>query len=323
MFRRSKVLKGFLLVALSALVVFGAVGCSGSSEETAGDGDAKGEQLIVGVDAEFSVRPDGLPGLEETYGFSFPAGNVKTMDLGITYKALRDGEVDIAMGFATDGRIKAFELVNLEDDKQFFPVYNPAPVVRKEVMEQYPEIADVLKKISAKLDTETMTNLNYQVDIEEKEPVDVAREWLEAEGLIGNGEKGDKGPIKVGSKEFTEQLILGQITNLALEDAGFAVEDKTNIAGSTKVRAALENGDFDLYWEYTGTAWLVHLQHEDAITDPQEAYEKVKAEDAENGFVWLDYAPFNNTYTLMMRQNQAEELNIKSLSNLAAYVNNK
>jgi osmoprotectant transport system substrate-binding protein len=127
--------------------------------------------------------------------------------------------------------------------------------------------------------------------------------------------------IKVGSKEFTEQLILGQITILALENAGFKVVDKTNVAGSDKVRQALEQGDIDLYWEYTGTAWLVHLQHDNALTDSEEAYQKVKEEDSENGMVWLDYAPLNNTYTLMMRKDDMQSLGIKSLSDLASYVN--
>ncbi|MBZ4688733.1 MAG: yehZ [Clostridiales bacterium] len=139
--------------------------------------------------------------------------------------------------------------------------------------------------------------------------------------VVGCSGSSGKATIKVGSKEFTEQLILGQITLLALEDAGFDVKDKTNIAGSTKVRNALANGDFDLYWEYTGTAWLVHLQHDQAITDSQKAYDKVKAEDKKNGFIWLDYAPFNNTYTLMMRKDHADKLGIKSISDLADYIN--
>lgn len=132
---------------------------------------------------------------------------------------------------------------------------------------------------------------------------------------------GSKDVIKVGSKEFTEQLLLGQITILALEDAGFEVEDKTSVAGSDKVRMALENGDFDLYWEYTGTAWLSQLQHDEPLTDSQEAYEKVRDEDAGNGFSWLQYAPLDNTYTLMMRREDSEDLGIKSISDLAKYIN--
>lgn len=131
----------------------------------------------------------------------------------------------------------------------------------------------------------------------------------------------EKGTVVVGSKEFTEQIVLGQITVQALTDAGYDVVDQTNLGGTAVNREALENGEIDLYWEYTGTAWIAHLGHEEPITDSQEAYDKVKAEDAENGLVWLDYAPFNNTYTLMMKQEKGEELGIESISDLAEYIN--
>ncbi|MDW7662123.1 MAG: glycine betaine ABC transporter substrate-binding protein [Bacillota bacterium] len=138
--------------------------------------------------------------------------------------------------------------------------------------------------------------------------------------LIGCGST-EKDVIKVGSKDYTEQLILGQITILALEEAGFEVEDKTNVAGSDKVRSALIGGDLDVYWEYTGTAWLMHLQNDEAITDSAEAYRLVKEADDANGLVWLNYAPFNNTYTIMMRRADSEALGVASISDLAAYMN--
>jgi len=131
----------------------------------------------------------------------------------------------------------------------------------------------------------------------------------------------EKELIVVGSKEFTEQIILGQLAVLALQDAGYEVDDQTNLGGTSVNREALLAGEIDLYWEYTGTAWMAFLGHEEPITDPQECYDKVKAEDAGNGLVWLDMAPFNNTYTLMMKQEKGQELGIKSISDLAAYIN--
>ncbi len=130
------------------------------------------------------------------------------------------------------------------------------------------------------------------------------------------------GVIVVGSKDFTENILLGKMTVLALKNAGYEVDDQTNLGGTNVNREALVNGDIDLYWEYTGTAWLTHLGHEDAITDSQEAYDKVKAEDAQNNLIWLDMAPFNNTYTLMMTQENGDSLGIKSISDLADYINN-
>jgi len=134
------------------------------------------------TDHEYSIRDDGYPGLTELYGFHFDS--VQIMDLGITYAALRDGNVALAMGFATDGRIDAFGLVNLVDDQYFHPVYNAAPVVRAEVLEQYPEIEDILAPVAELLDDETMSGLNSKVDIEGYEPDEVAEMWLQEHGFI-------------------------------------------------------------------------------------------------------------------------------------------
>ncbi len=134
------------------------------------------------TDHEYTIRDDGYPGLQELYGFEFE--DVITMDLGITYGALRDGEVVTAMGFATDGRIAAFELVNLVDDLNFHPVYNCSPVIRQDTLEEFPQIADILNPIARALDAETMSSLNMQVDIEERLPSEVAEEWLIEKGFI-------------------------------------------------------------------------------------------------------------------------------------------
>ncbi len=130
-----------------------------------------------------------------------------------------------------------------------------------------------------------------------------------------------EGEITVGSKEFTEQLILGQLTVQLLEDKGFNVVDKTGLGGSSVCRKALESGEIDMYWEYTGTGWMTHLGHDKPLTDSEECYQKVKDEDKGNGIVWLDYGEVNNTYTLMMREQDAEEMGIESISDLAEAIN--
>lgn len=137
---------------------------------------------IFATDHEYSVREDGYPGLTEHYDFHFEGTQI--MDLGITYGALRDGDVPLAMGFATDGRIDGFDLVNLEDDKEFHPVYNAAPVVRQETLEEYPEIEEILAPLTKLLDDETMQELNALVDVEGYNPEEAAQEFLEEEGLL-------------------------------------------------------------------------------------------------------------------------------------------
>ncbi|PYZ99023.1 glycine/betaine ABC transporter substrate-binding protein [Alteribacter lacisalsi] len=141
-------------------------------------------ELNFASDAEFATRGDGLPGAEEYYDFSFGSDNVSRMDAGLTYQALRDGDVSVAMGFSTDSRIVNFDLKNLEDDQGFFPAYNAAISAREEVLEEYPELEELLEPLAEALDTDTMTELNYEVDVEQRSETEVAREWLEENGLL-------------------------------------------------------------------------------------------------------------------------------------------
>ncbi|MFC1533519.1 glycine betaine ABC transporter substrate-binding protein [Thermodesulfobacteriota bacterium] len=141
-------------------------------------------KLVIGVNAEFWERPDGFKPLMKLYGFTVPYDKVKKMDSGIVYKALKEKQVDVSMGFATDGRISAFGFVNLNDDKSYFPIYNPAPVIRSEVLNKYPEIRGILKPVAENLTTLEMQKLNAAVDIEHKKISDVSREWLKAKGIL-------------------------------------------------------------------------------------------------------------------------------------------
>jgi len=136
----------------------------------------------------------------------------------------------------------------------------------------------------------------------------------------GGGSSSDGTVVRVGSKDFTEQLILGQMTILVLEANGIKTEDKTNVAGSDTCRQALSSGDFSLYWEYTGTAWLMLLGNDAVAGSAQETFDKVKAADAANNFMWLERTPFNNTYALVMPKAKAADLGIKSIGDLGRYI---
>jgi osmoprotectant transport system substrate-binding protein len=127
--------------------------------------------------------------------------------------------------------------------------------------------------------------------------------------------------ITVGSKEFDEQLILGQLTVQILSLAGANVTDDTNTKGSTQVREKLLRGDNDVYWDYTGTGWINYLGNEKPITDPQEQYDAVAAQDLEeNDLLWGPLAPFNNTYAFAVTDEFAEENGIATHSDMAAYI---
>ncbi|MFD1717845.1 glycine betaine ABC transporter substrate-binding protein [Georgenia deserti] len=122
--------------------------------------------------------------------------------------------------------------------------------------------------------------------------------------------------VTVGAKNFTEQLILGKIAVLALRAAGFTVIDATNIPGSNPARGAMLNGDTDMQWEYTGTAWVSYMG-ETGIPDQEEQWQAVYDADLENGLTWLDPAPMNNTYGFAMNAETSERLGISALSEIA------
>ena len=144
--------------------------------------DSKAFRIALGT--EFWERPDGMKLLMKVYGFRVSSSRIKKMDLGIIYLALKNKQVDVAMGYSTDGRINAFNLVNLEDDKHIFPVYNPAPVVRQEILTAYPEIEPILASLSEKLTTEVMLSLNAKIDMDHISVKDTAAEWLKANNLL-------------------------------------------------------------------------------------------------------------------------------------------
>jgi osmoprotectant transport system substrate-binding protein len=129
-------------------------------------------------------------------------------------------------------------------------------------------------------------------------------------------------PIDIGTKNFTEQFLVGNLMALLLEDRGFDVKLKTGMS-STVLREAMENGSLDLCMDYTGTQWLSYTGHEFKGESPEEMYEKTKLSDAEKGLIWLDPIWCNNTYAIAVKRKFSEENNIKTLSDFANYVNEK
>jgi glycine betaine/choline ABC-type transport system substrate-binding protein len=138
--------------------------------------------LVLGATQEFLERPDGYKGLQEVYGMKFK--DAKGFDPGLTYSAVKEGQVDVNDAFSTDGRIVAFNLKVLEDDKNFFPPYYVTPVIRMDTLEAHPELADVLNQLGGILDEKKMSELNASVDLEGKKAQDVAEDFLREKGLI-------------------------------------------------------------------------------------------------------------------------------------------
>lgn len=143
-----------------------------------------GADLTLASNAEFYARDDGLRPMQEAYGFEFPRSNVKRMDSGLTYSALREEEVDVALVFATDGRNGAFDFEVLDDDQQFFPVYQLAPVVREETLDAHPDLEPLLNEMSAALNDEMLIDLNRRVDVDDQNIERVAKDFLTENDLM-------------------------------------------------------------------------------------------------------------------------------------------
>jgi len=279
--------------------------------------------LKAGFDAEFLTRPDGYEGLKECYGFEFSTEPMQ-MDPGLMYQVVNEGSVDVIDAFATDGRIEAYDLKVLEDDKNFFPPYYAAPLVRADALKECPEIEEVLGKLAGRISNKVMQKLNYRVDEKGEKAYRVARSFLEEKGLIQKGDEpadDTARKVVVGGKQFTEQEVLGQIMAILIEcKTDIEVERRLNLGGTMICFSALRAGDIDLYAEYTGTG-LVNIMKHDVISSPEKAYNAVKDYfKQEYGLIWMAPFGFNNTYTLTMRQEQAEELGIETISDLAEYV---
>ena len=150
--------------------------------ETYDDLALASKDLVFGAEYDFFERDDGYEALKDAYGFEFK--DTKEMDIGLKYEAIGSDEVDAINAFSTDGLIKQYNLKVLEDNKNFFPAYQAATLIRKETLDKYPELEEVLEKLTGQISDDEMIQMNYQVEKENMDPRDVAEQFLKAKGLI-------------------------------------------------------------------------------------------------------------------------------------------
>ena len=282
-------------------------------------------KLSAGFAHEFYGRADGYPALLRTYNLHLAS---RLIDQNLMYEAVRTDLVDIISGYSTDGRIKAYQLRTLTDDKHAFPPYEAALVVRQNTLKQHPELQPTLDLLAGRLSDSSMTELNYQVDHLHKSPAAVARQFLTSASLLQKpAGQIRQGKIVIGAMIFTEQYILAEIVRQLVENrTALEVITKTGLGGTKICFDALIAGDLDLYPEYTGTGLLVILQPPLTVSDTLQVstkavYQYVSKEfDKKYQLSWLKPLGFNNTYALMMREAQAEQLGIRTNSELKRYL---
>jgi len=305
---------------LFALVV-GACTSGGSSSTPAASAPTTSatlaSTLVLGGPPECPQRPFCAVGLEKTYGLTFK--EFKPLDAGgpITVEAVKNGQVDVGLLFTSDPAIAANGFVLLADDKQLQLADNLVPVLRQAVLDAMPAVADLLNGWMAKLTQEALTDLNKQVSVDQKDPKDVVEAWLGANGLT-TGSAGAGTTIKVGSTNFYEQEILGELFAQVLEADGFTVDRKFQLGNREIVFPALESGEVDILAEYAATALeFVNNGAGEASTDPTATVAKLKERLAPKGLTALDPAPATDQNGFVVTKATAEKYGISKLSDLA------
>jgi osmoprotectant transport system permease protein len=289
--------------------------------------DIYGSKMLAGFTPEFMGREDGYLGLKKVYHLDIR--NVVISD-AVMYKAEYEKKLDVISGYSTDGRLKAFDLVVLTDDKKIFPPYFVAPVIRKASLQKHPELENILNQLAGHINDSIMTELNYRVDYLKESPDNVAKNFLVEQKLYKEQQNGKGDIIRIGSKIFGEQYILAAMYSMLIKgNSDLQVETKTGLGGTKICFDALTNNQIDMYPEYTGTALLVILQTPDAVVNAfagnkEKVYKYVQQRFLEKyQLEWLKPVGFNNSYALMMRREQSKKINVKSISDLKNYLDKK
>ena len=280
-------------------------------------GPALSTTLKLGGPPECPERPFCLLGLKDTYGLEF--AEFVPLDAGgpLTVTALTGGQVDVGLLFTSDPAIVTNNFVLLEDDKQLQLADNIVPVVRQEVLDANPKVADLLNTVMERLTQEELTNLNKAVTVDARAAKDVATEWIAAQGFdsISAGLEGD---ITVGSTNFYEQEILGEIFAQMLESNGATVERKFQLGNREIVFPALEAGEIDVLAEYAATALeFVNGGAGQATTDPEATTVALRAALEPKGSTALNYAEATDQNGFVVTKETADKYGLTKISDLA------
>jgi glycine betaine/choline ABC-type transport system substrate-binding protein len=280
-------------------------------------GPALSTTLKLGGPPECPERPFCLLGLQDTYGLTF--AEFVPLDAGgpLTVTALTGGQVDVGLLFTSDPAIATNNFVLLEDDKQLQLADNIVPVVRQEILDANPKVADLLNTVMERLTQEELTNLNKAVTVDARPAKDVATEWIAAQNFdaISAGLTGD---ITVGSTNFYEQEILGEIFAQMLESNGATVERKFQLGNREIVFPALEAGEIDVLAEYAATALeFVNGGAGQATTDPEATTVALRAALEPKALAALNYAAATDQNGFVVSKELADQYGLTKISDLA------
>lgn len=307
-----------IAAALGLMLVLGACGSGVSEDEPepgagAGTGETIASQLVLGGPPECPQRPFCIPGLEETYGIEF--ADFKPLDVGgpLTVRALKGGQIDVGLLFSTSSAIVANDFVLLEDDKGLQTAENIVPLVGPAIDEA---AAELLNEVSAALTTENITDLNGRVELDQEDPADVAADFLQEQGISGEGVDGS-GDLTVGAVAFAENQIVAEMYARVLERAGYNVKRQTGLGSREILYPALKKGEVDVAPEYLGSLLLFLDPEAEATGDPDNSVTLLEPLLAKDDLRLLEYSAANDQNAFVVTQETAEQYGLSAMSDLA------
>ena len=289
------------------------------ASEPASAGPSIASQLVLGGPPECPTRPFCQQGLEETYGITFK--EFKPLDVAgpLTVEALKSGDVQVGMLLTSDPAYATNGFVLLQDDKKLQLADNLVPVLSKAIVDANPDVATLLNAATAKVTQSELTALNKAVTIDGQTSAEAATQWLtDNELLPATAVPSRNQDVTVGSTNFYEQEVLGEVFAQVLEANGFNVERKFQLGAREVVFPALQKGDIDLLVEYAATALeYVNKGAGEATTDATATVAKLNEHLAALGLVALEPATATDQNGFAVTTDTATKYSLTNLSDLA------
>ena len=288
-------------------------GSSSSSSDSKGDGTIA-SQMIFGGPPEFKTRPDGIPGLKKNYDVSF--GKYTVTDVGgpVTVNALKRGQVDAADLFTTDPSIAANDFVILEDPKSNFAAQNVVPIINK--AKATDGVKQVLNGIQAKLTTEVLGGLLGKVVNDKADPADVAKGFLSDNGLDATGTAAKGQSLTVGSANFPENVILGEIYAQALAGPGSDHQQEDEHRRPAEVLASRSSRGRSTCSPSTPARSCVYIDKNATATSPDDVYAAL-GKALPSNLVALDQAEAQDSDAIVVTKETADKFKLKTIADLA------
>jgi osmoprotectant transport system substrate-binding protein len=288
------------------------------SSAPASTGPSIASQLVLGGPPECPQRPFCLLGLQNTYGLQFK--DFKALDAGgpLTVEALQNNDIQVGLLFTSDPAIAADGFVLLQDDKGLQLADNLVPVVSQSLLDAHAGIADLLNGIMAKLSQDQLTMLNKEVVVDGMSSADAAKGWLTDNGFLPGAGGSSMGTVTVGSTNFYEQEVLGELFAQTLEANGFTVNRKFQLGNREIVFPALEKGDIQVLAEYAASALeYVNSGAGEATSDGAANVAKLNEHLATMGLKALDPAAASDQNGFVVSQDTASKYSLTRISDLA------